>query len=923
MKHLHLYNRILRALLAVLLTACVLMAAACDPVPQPVQESSAEETATPEPSEGSGETSLPESTLRITELASGQTGIRSPGGSYCGWIELGADGNVSTSGYGLRIDDGPVSSLPESDVQEGRFLLLYADDADCPFQLNKSGRITLLYGNEPVQAVDYSNPTDGTSYLPAEGMETTVPTPGEANVLETDQLMISEIMSRNDSFPVDGRICDWIELYNAGNDPVNLSLYYLSDRDENRYLCALPAQILGPGEYVVFPCGGETVTFNLKKKGETVYLTKSGGVCVQALSFGEIPKDCSLISGGVTDTPSPGYPNTRDGMMAYLAARDGLLINEVLSANAFYRKHDGVYCDMVEIRNGSGSPIDLSGYCLTDRVSKPDRLRLPKKTLDPDELLVLYLDSDSENGLGVSRDGESLYLIRAKDGYVSDALRVPALPNDVSYGRTSAGTAYFENPTFGEPNGEGYSVRSRPPEVSLPGGIYEKSVAVTLSGAGDIYYTSDGSVPTASSRKYAGEAIPFEKAGTLRAVCREPDGLLSEETTATYLVDIPDLELPILSVTVDEDGFFGSNGVWSTWKKTELPAHATYLKDGKEEFSLSCGVKLFGLGSVQFAKKSIRLKFKKKYGPSKLNYDVFEDGEIVSFDSLVVRAGGQGMWRCILNDEFVSSFLRSTGNVPSLLSQKYRPVNLYINGRYMGLYCFREKIDEDFISARTGCSPDSVSVVFRMTQGERGSDCKELTDLLAFIEKNDLRVSENYDYVKAHFDLENLIDYWLCEIWCGNIDTLNVRMYKSSDGDGKWRFLFYDLDRAFYRTYPAADLYLQSSNVTTRPYSGILYRFLKNEDFRTQFLERLDFHLENTFVSARAVEHLREMMAVIDHDIRPDIERWKGEMNAFPQLYPQSYDIWIRNCENVIATLMDGYGENMRRLVRKNVSNIH
>lgn len=713
-------------------------------------------------------------------------------------------------------------------------------------------------------------------------------------------------MNRNKHVPVEGILCNWVELFNASDNPVDLSDYALTDDVQNPGKAPLPKRILQPGEYYVYLCGGAS-PLQLTKDSTAVYLTKGEGREADRMVIEPLDKDQSMTPEGVSETPSPGYPNTPGGVNAFLFDREGLLINEVLSSNSAILPQKGKYSDLIELRNATDETILLSDYWITDKVSQPDLLQLPDETLEPGQCYTLILNGEAGEKLGVDKDGEYLMVVRASDGKISDSLKIPALRTNISYGRSDGELLYFEQPTFGESNGAGFRRISDPPAANVPSGVYTDPVSVELTGGGIVYYTTDGSAPTEQSALYDGQPIVLRKTGTIRALCREPDALVSDEGTYTYFVDIPDYELPVLSVTVDPDAFFGRNGVWKTLQKTELAAHTSYFKDGKEEFSVGCGVRLFGLGSILYDKKSIQLKFKARYGCSKLKYDVFEDGEITSFDSLVVRSGGQGMWRFIINDEFVSSFIRDSGNMPSLLSQKYRPVNLYINGEYMGLYHFREKIDEEFLEDHTGYDDDSMSVVFRMTENERGSDCGELKELLSFVEQSNLSDPDNYRYLEAHFDMENIIDYFLVRIWSGDLDTLNVRMYRSSEGDGRWRFILYDLDRSYHYNRAAVDVYLGDKPVRERPFSGILNRLLANDAFYELFCERLEFHVRETFDPEKAAAHLRAMMEVVDHDMHFEIDRWKGVMAD----YPKSYDDWVARCETVMSFLNNRYNEKM------------
>ena len=79
-----------------------------------------------------------------------------------------------------------------------------------------------------------------------------------------------------------------------------------------------------------------------------------------------------------------------------------------------------------------------------------------------------------------------------------------------------------------------------------------------------------------------------------------------------------DLYNPSTGIYVEGPGYeeewphMGSN-YWQPWTKE---AHVEFFdnKEGKEGFSVDCGLKIFGGFSRAEAKKSFRLKFRGKYG---------------------------------------------------------------------------------------------------------------------------------------------------------------------------------------------------------------------------------------------------------------------------------------------------------------------
>jgi len=140
---------------------------------------------------------------------------------------------------------------------------------------------------------------------------------------ETGDLVINELMAANDSTVADeaGEFDDWIELFNRGTNPVDLSGYHLSDDPADPWAYPLPGLHLGPGEYMLIWCdndldqGPNHAPFALSRDGESAVLSMSDTI-VDQIDFGPQDADVSLARSSdgeepwvTCQTPSPGAPN--------------------------------------------------------------------------------------------------------------------------------------------------------------------------------------------------------------------------------------------------------------------------------------------------------------------------------------------------------------------------------------------------------------------------------------------------------------------------------------------------------------------------------------------------------------------------------------------------------------------------------------
>jgi hypothetical protein len=125
--------------------------------------------------------------------------------------------------------------------------------------------------------------------------------------------------------PADGAYQDWFELYNPGDDPVNLEGWYLSDALTNQFQFAIPPGYLVPARgYLLAWADGEPeqnaasradlhVGFRLRQEGESIVLSRPDGTLADFVAFGLQADAVSQIrypDGAATLFSTP-YPTPR------------------------------------------------------------------------------------------------------------------------------------------------------------------------------------------------------------------------------------------------------------------------------------------------------------------------------------------------------------------------------------------------------------------------------------------------------------------------------------------------------------------------------------------------------------------------------------------------------------------------------------
>lgn len=129
-------------------------------------------------------------------------------------------------------------------------------------------------------------------------------------------------------------------------------------------------------------------------------------------------------------------------------ASQNVVINEFASSNRDgIVDMDGDAGDWIELYNTTGSPIDLTGYGLSDRADQPNRWVFPRYTLEPHGHLLVWASGKDRRPpqVGITQGLRREVFSNIQGTQVNDLVTHPSYPNSPS--QTSLITGGFEAPT--------------------------------------------------------------------------------------------------------------------------------------------------------------------------------------------------------------------------------------------------------------------------------------------------------------------------------------------------------------------------------------------------------------------------------------------------------------------------------------------
>ncbi|MBT3198999.1 MAG: hypothetical protein HN350_03695 [Phycisphaerales bacterium] len=567
--------------------------------------------------------------------------------------------------------------------------------------------------------------------------------------------------------------------------------------------------------------------------------------------------------------------------------------------------------------------------------------------------------------------GENILAIQGLN-YPADDADFLLLPELLEITATGIDEHYLAIGTPGDANTAEYWLYVDDTKFSHDRGFYDApfdlEITTDTDGA-DIYYTIDGSEPSETNGTLYTTPITISGTTTVRAIAVKNAYEPTDVDTQTYLflADVitqsssPDgfptdwngvaadyemdetvtldplyegqllaamQSLPSMSIVMDVDQMFGPSGIYSNpggdlGEAWERPTSLEYINpDGTTGFQVNAGIRMYGGAFRQnwslTRKKSFRVFFKDEYGPTKLDYDLFQtEGASTSFDSIILRGGsndGWNNWGKEKTQYIVDEYMRRTQLALGDPGSHGTFVHLYINGLYWGLYNPVERPDAAFSADYFGGEKENWdSIHDSVPTGD-----SNIASWNAMINQVRVGLTDNAEYEKIQgnnpdgtdnpayvdmLDVDNFITYMFSNFWGGTGDWPGHNWYGAGQrvpDDTGFKFFNWDSEGAIIIW---SDLNRNVLGVNNGNTPGEIWAGIKqNAEFRMRFADHAHAYLFNDGPASADASRARyeELATTVELAIIAESARWGDQAGGAP--YTQAH--WAGYKDYVLDTYM-------------------
>ncbi len=658
-------------------------------------------------------------------------------------------------------------------------------------------------------------------------------------------VVINELMARNDRTVKDpqGQYDDWIEIYNAGDEPINVGGMYLTDDASIATLWRIPdtnpsATTIPPGGYLLIWADNDTgvpglhAAFELDAdRGDCVALFDTdGATLIDSVTFGKQTPDVSYgrepdgIDNWVTLSPTPGSSNNGSYLavvadtkfsydrgfydspfsVAITTETQGAAIRYTTDGSTPTETYGTVYT----------APIPISATtCLRAAAFKPGC-----KSTNVDTHTYIFLDD---------------VIRQATDPVTGAQVTPPGCPT--SWGSVTGD--YQMDPDVVGQNGK-----------DKFGGLYASTIKQDLK-----------SVPTISLVMNKDDW--FGSRGIY--INQSQDG--TERVASFEFIDPNSGEQFQLNCALAMQGGVSAGGTsldrWKTFKLSMRPRFKTQTDDGKPTG-----------------------------GPPNLDYGLFPDSPVQNHNTVVLDSVLNHSWlhpgadqrntAMYIQDQYVADLHNAMGGH----SPHGSYAHVYISGLYWGMYYIHERPDHAWAAEMFGGDKEKYDAIKHsssyvindgggLNSGTARASFNAMVNAATAVSSDPTNLSK-YNALSQMLDIDNFITYLLCNWFPGNHDWPAKNWYATHRyPDGKWRFHSWDAEHT-----------VEGGNNVGQSPSDIHNKLKGNAEYLIRFADHIHRHFFNggTLSYPRTAELYQARMNQIDRAIVGESARWGDNRQANP-----------------------------------------
>lgn len=772
----------------------------------------------------------------------------------------------------------------------------------------------------------------------------TDPTADTVVALKNPPVIFTEVDLVNLSYKdEEGGDAGWVEVYNPADTAVNLKGYYLTNSKAEQTKFQFGNVVVQPKSHMIVYLSGRNLpdyvaphdTVNLLSsycEGETDAVNYPGRGASEIKPL-DGASDFCFVENGVNRAGAQMIP-VKSSLGYYVlsltigSTNEGKVPVDLSKANqfqlkAYIPKDHEVYFKILqkgfrEIKSWNKMLVGTGDSNTVYSIRPPLHSDYPNLA----EITGLRLDKDYHDSLATDikvfsyiaysrgyephanfkskKEGGSLYLFNGEMQLVDSVMypaavigktwsREIAAVNGVVAGAVTSTSAKwgFANATpYGETVG---AVENAPQTVKTEfpnSGFYSAPFSIAFGTDDEIRCEKGGTVPTATSPLMV-TSLKIDTTTVLRCATFENGAVPGNVINRTYVFED---QPTVASVFITGDPlqmFHADSGLFMNenfWGDKEIPVNIELLEAGQKVsgFSENAGLAISGNATRTWAKKSVEITFREKYGKNKLDYVLFpEFPDLKKFKSFKLRNNGNNYHFDYIRDMLASSITEGLG----IDYQHGRASIVFYNGEYYGIHNIRESSNKNYYLAKYNLDGDQVDILNSSAESITGSpvDFIALTNFLLTKTMTD----EDVATVNEQMDLNNFINYYAAEIFANNRDWPgnNRKIWRAKNPKTPWKWFMYDTDMAFDNSQTDKQENLKGNifEFVTAANSGWpnnpeftqhLRMLLKNENFKAAFINQIAAILCMNFSAERVVARMEKLNGAITAEVSRDQKRW-------------------------------------------------